>query len=305
MSLEKPSKFLQFFSGAEMNGGEKRSYRFRSFLLNVPERQLFDTDRPVALTPKSFDTLVHLVARAGHLVEKEELMQAVWPGSIVEEANISRAIHDLRKGLGQDKNGNKFIETVPTKGYRFVADVERIAVPLGENRETFPVNAPDELSPDRSELAMHVEGTHLPSATNGNKARSRWIFAGVCIVLAAGLVAAFAVWRNKTGGPTAKDRPISIAVLPFRPINAGERDLTYDLAFANSVIADLSQSKSLNIQPFSTMRTYTDVTQNPIAIGKENGNDYVLESNYLSNGAHLYVTSNLFNVQTGSVDAIF
>src|SRR5215203_3278449 len=128
MSLENPSKFLQFFSGAEMKGCEKRSYRFRSFLLNVPERQLFDADRPVALTPKSFDTLVHLVSRAGHLVEKEELMQAVWPDSVVEEANISRAIHDLRKGLGQDKNGNKFIETVPTKGYRFVVDVTEVEV---------------------------------------------------------------------------------------------------------------------------------------------------------------------------------
>jgi DNA-binding winged helix-turn-helix (wHTH) protein/TolB-like protein/Tfp pilus assembly protein PilF len=288
-----------------MRPEEIHSYRFKSFTLKPLERQLFDGDDRISLAPKAFDLLTLLIDNAGHLVTKEQIMETIWADSFVEEANLARLVHTIRKTLSEDENGNKFIETVPTKGYRFVAEVDRIAVQLGENSENFPVVAPDELSPDRFELAMHGEGTHLPSPTGGNKSRSRWVFAGVCIVLAAGLVAAFAVWRNKTGGPTSKDRPISIAVLPFRPINAGERDLTYDLAFANSVIADLSQSKSLNIQPFSTMRTYTDVTQNPIAIGKENGNDYVLESNYLSNGAHLYVTSNLFNVQTGSVDAIF
>src|SRR5215216_5431740 len=123
MSLENPSKFLHFFSRAEMNGSEKPSYRFKSFLLKVSERQLRDGDISIALTPKSFDTLVYLVERAGHLVEKEELMKAVWPDSFVEDGNLSRTIHDLRRALGQDKNGNKFIETIPTKGYRFVAEL--------------------------------------------------------------------------------------------------------------------------------------------------------------------------------------
>ena len=165
MSLEKPSKFLQFFSGAKMNGSNKRSYRFKSFLLNVSERQLFDADRPVALTPKSFDTLVHLVARAGHLVEKEELMQAVWPDSVVEEANISRAIHDLRKGLGQDKNGNKFIETVPTKGYRFVVDVTEVE----EAKPSLGTSKPDHalLERDRPAPAEPApnSGRHVPQRT--------------------------------------------------------------------------------------------------------------------------------------------
>ncbi|HEX6279055.1 MAG TPA: winged helix-turn-helix domain-containing protein [Pyrinomonadaceae bacterium] len=102
---------------------EDKTYRFKSFLLNVGERQLFNGEAEVQLTPKTFDVLVHLVENAGRLVHKDDLMKAVWPNSFVEEVNIPRSVHHLRRMLGEDNNGCKFIETVPTKGYRFVADV--------------------------------------------------------------------------------------------------------------------------------------------------------------------------------------
>ena len=88
------------------------------------ERQLFDGENEISLTPKTFDVLVYLVENAGRLVHKNDLMEAVWPDSFVEEVNVPRSVHHLRRTLGQDGNGNKFIETVPTKGYRFVAGVQ-------------------------------------------------------------------------------------------------------------------------------------------------------------------------------------
>ena len=132
MSLKNSSNFLRFFSVAEMNGNKTHSYRFKSFILNVAERQLLDADKLIPLTPKSFDTLVYLVERSGHLIEKEELMQSIWTDSFVEEGNLSRTIHDLRRALGQDKKGKTFIETVPTKGYRFVATVNEVREPVSE-----------------------------------------------------------------------------------------------------------------------------------------------------------------------------
>ncbi|MEO6390715.1 MAG: winged helix-turn-helix domain-containing protein [Pyrinomonadaceae bacterium] len=106
-----------------MDGHGKHSFQFKSFLLDVTERQLLRDGQLLPLTPKAFDVLAYMVARAGHLVEKDELIQAVWPDSFVEEANIVRIVHTLRKVLGEDQNGNKFIETVAKKGYRFVAKV--------------------------------------------------------------------------------------------------------------------------------------------------------------------------------------
>jgi DNA-binding winged helix-turn-helix (wHTH) protein/tetratricopeptide (TPR) repeat protein len=126
VSFEKVPSFLVNFFEAEMNDTLACSYRFNSFLLDVNERQLSNRDIHVPLTPKAFDVLAYLVMHGGHLVRKDELMQAVWPDSFVEEVNLARIIHTLRKALGDDGNGNKFIETAPTKGYRFVAKVKEI-----------------------------------------------------------------------------------------------------------------------------------------------------------------------------------
>ncbi len=107
-----------------MDSGTSHDFHFRSFRLCETERLLLKNGDPVPLTPKAFDVLIHLVKNAGHLVEKEKLFQSVWPDSFVEEGNLTRTIHTLRRALGENDNGNKFIETVPTKGYRFVAAVE-------------------------------------------------------------------------------------------------------------------------------------------------------------------------------------
>jgi DNA-binding winged helix-turn-helix (wHTH) protein len=79
--------------------------------------------KPVPITPKVFDLLQVLAQHQGHLLEKEELMRAVWPDAVVEEANLSANISILRKALGDGINGQVLIETVPKRGYRFIAPV--------------------------------------------------------------------------------------------------------------------------------------------------------------------------------------
>ena len=137
MSLENSRDLLLNISGADMKREEIYSYRFKSFTLKPVERQLFDHDRLVSLTPKAFDILTLLIENTGHLVSKEELMEAIWADSFVEEANLARLVHTIRKTLGEDEEGNKLIETVPTKGYRFVAEVEKVTVSPREDQEIF------------------------------------------------------------------------------------------------------------------------------------------------------------------------
>ena len=102
----------------------KLSYIFGAFRVDVVERVLFDEKGPVSLTPKAFDTLLALVEHNGHVLTTEELMAQVWPDSFVEGNNLAQNISTLRKVLGA--GGAKFIETVPKRGYRFVADVKEI-----------------------------------------------------------------------------------------------------------------------------------------------------------------------------------
>jgi len=99
----------------------KRFYLFGIFRIDVTERVLLGENGSVPLTPKAFDTLFALVQNSGRVLSTEELMTQVWPDSFVEENNLAQNISTLRKVLGAD--GGKFIETVPKRGYRFVADV--------------------------------------------------------------------------------------------------------------------------------------------------------------------------------------
>jgi DNA-binding winged helix-turn-helix (wHTH) protein/tetratricopeptide (TPR) repeat protein len=106
---------------------ESRSvYEFGSFRFDPLERLLLRDGKPVQLAPKVFDTLRALIENSGRLVDKEELMSKLWPDTFVEEATLARNISDLRKALGESTGDQKFIETVPKRGYRFTADVKSI-----------------------------------------------------------------------------------------------------------------------------------------------------------------------------------
>jgi DNA-binding winged helix-turn-helix (wHTH) protein len=106
-----------------MSHQPKHLYEFGPFQLNVVERLLLRNREPVSLSPKAFDLLLALVESHGHLLEKDELLRHLWPDMFVEEANLSYNISLIRKALGESGNGQKFIETVPKHGYRFVAEV--------------------------------------------------------------------------------------------------------------------------------------------------------------------------------------
>jgi DNA-binding winged helix-turn-helix (wHTH) protein/Tol biopolymer transport system component len=101
----------------------KPLYEFGPFQLDTDERLLLRAGEVVSLTPKAFDLLLVLVEQPGHLLEKETLLKAVWPDSFVEENNLADNISKLRKALNDGENGQKFIETLPKRGYRFLAEV--------------------------------------------------------------------------------------------------------------------------------------------------------------------------------------
>jgi Tol biopolymer transport system component/DNA-binding winged helix-turn-helix (wHTH) protein len=106
-----------------MSSEPQRLYEFGPFRLDTVERRLLRDGETVPLTPKAFETLVLLVERGGRLVGKDELMKALWSDTIVEESNLTNNVWTLRKALGEDKDGQRYIQTVPKRGYRFTATV--------------------------------------------------------------------------------------------------------------------------------------------------------------------------------------
>jgi TolB-like protein/Tfp pilus assembly protein PilF len=105
---------------------DKRIYRFGRFRFDPSESALICDDRTISLPPKAADTLLLLLGNAGHVVTKEDLLKHVWRNAFVEEGSLTRTISILRKALEDDAEGLECIKTIPTRGYRFSAPVERV-----------------------------------------------------------------------------------------------------------------------------------------------------------------------------------
>lgn len=138
-----------------MKGAANRTYVFGAFRVDARERLLFSETGVIALTPKAFDTLLVLVENSGHVLSKDELMAKVWPDSFVEENNLAQNISALRKALGADRSVQKYIETVPKRGYRFTAEVRENV----ERSEVRPHTRPSrEVPAGGKERPQHEQG---------------------------------------------------------------------------------------------------------------------------------------------------
>lgn len=263
MSLKNSPSFFLNFSERAMNGEGKHFYQFKSFRLDVAERQLLHDNLPVSLTPKAFDVLAVLVERGGHLVEKDEFLRIVWEDSFVEESTVARTVHTLRRVLGEDDE-NKFIETVPKKGYRFVAEVDKVAE-AKETLETVNSNLPvaveksfDRASESESQIPPRAADELIAPAQKKRKYTARIFLVSVgflTVILFVSLLA----FRNQSNASGNSAAPKSIAVLPVKSINPNDRDLIYEFGIAESLILKLSSIKGLTIRPLSAIRKYSQV----------------------------------------------
>ena len=113
--------------------------RFGSFTLDAGARQLLKGRESVHLSPKAFDVLEILVARRPNVVSKEVLLDEVWPGKVVEEANLAMAVGEVRKALGEDSKSPALVVTVARRGYRFAAEAEDMDRPAPlEQKSLYP-----------------------------------------------------------------------------------------------------------------------------------------------------------------------
>jgi Tol biopolymer transport system component/DNA-binding winged helix-turn-helix (wHTH) protein len=141
----------------------KHFYEFSHFRIDPEERVLLHDGKVVPLTPKVFDTLLSLVEHCREVVSKDELMNFVWPNCHVEEGNLTQNISTLRKLLGESPNAPQYIETVPRRGYRFVAPVEEVVIEPHElaiasppAAETAKVNPPIAIRRDVSSVKKSI-----------------------------------------------------------------------------------------------------------------------------------------------------
>lgn len=194
------------------------SYTFGPFRLCPSEHLLLRGEAPIPLAPKTFELLVALVSRSGQLLTRDELMQAIWPDSFVEEINLTVNISLLRKTLGEQPDGRQYIATVPKRGYRFDGAVTEQAKEIVGSKLS-PAPAPAAEQP--LDIGPHVEALTTPPSVsrNGTSARSRWLLRlAAAVVLATGaswLAYRYLISSRAHGtNPSSKSAETTAAVNP-------------------------------------------------------------------------------------------
>lgn len=137
-------------------------YQFGDFTVDADQRVLLREDKPVPTTPKVFDTLLILIEGGGLIVEKEELMNRLWPDTFVEETNLTFNIKELRKCLGDNARSPLYIETVARRGYRFIAIVEEVLSDSGGGTITGRLGTSDS-QPKTAATKLESEAAGSPS----------------------------------------------------------------------------------------------------------------------------------------------
>ena len=137
-----------------MESHNQQIYKFDDFQLDVCERQLFRNGQVIPVPPKVFDTLLVLIENRGRLLTKDFLMQQIWTESFVEESCLTQYIFQLRKALGEDSHGSSYIETIPTRGYRFHAQIENNGEENPLPTASMAQEAYQPVTPSNSEIAI-------------------------------------------------------------------------------------------------------------------------------------------------------
>jgi DNA-binding winged helix-turn-helix (wHTH) protein/tetratricopeptide (TPR) repeat protein len=259
-----------------MSALENPVYRFAGFTLEPAERRLSEAGRPVALTPKVFDTLVLLVERAGHVVSKDELMKLLWPRGYVDESNLTKHIWLIRRALGDGEHDSRFIETVPKLGYRFVA-----LLATGDSQPPPAVMAPP------SEAA--------PAAPAPRRLPRRWRIttAAVVVLLLVGIGWWLALHPHLA--PSSGHRGHSIALVGFSNLSRNPKDAWLAPALSEMLGAELSVADNVQVVPDELVRDASADLSAPAAGGyspptlarlrQRLDADYVISGSYLVAGS--------------------
>jgi DNA-binding winged helix-turn-helix (wHTH) protein/tetratricopeptide (TPR) repeat protein len=276
----------------------RRVYEFGPFRLDPEKPCLWRDGEPVSLTPKAVETLLVLVQQNGNLVEREQLMNAIWPDTFVEDTNLNFNVSMLRKALGTDDSGEQYIKTVPRHGYRFNAEVrevtEQVPALVIEKHTRARVVIEEREFPTEAELAL--ERAALPPAVLPRRNRKVYAAAAAALVLAVVAIAWY--WDRSHTSPAVGAPAIrSIAVFPLKPLRDEEADRMLSLGVTDTLVTKLGGLPSIKVHPVSNPGAAPD----PIEIGRKLNADAVLQATLQRTDSRIRINARLLRVVDGSL----
>jgi TolB-like protein/DNA-binding winged helix-turn-helix (wHTH) protein len=255
--------------------------------LDPAKRTLSRANSAVSLTPKAFDVLLVLAQNPNRLITKEELLQAVWGDTFVEEGNLTQYISHLRKALDDNSEDPRLIATIARKGYQFTADVT-----VAEAAATTKQAATSR--PDTRPALETPAGELVPTV------RKRW--RGVAILAASTVIlalVAYASWRHFAGTTSPRSEKIMLAVLPFANLTGDSNKEYLADGLTEETISQLGRlnPEQLGVIARTSVMGYKHKDTRLDQIGRDLSVQYVLENSLRENGDYLRLTAQLIQVK--------
>ncbi|MGC1416429.1 MAG: tetratricopeptide repeat protein [Candidatus Acidiferrum sp.] len=262
--------------------------------MDSAKRTLSRADSSISLTPKAFDVLLFLVQNPNRLVTKEELLQAVWGNTIVEEGNLTQYISHLRRALGDNSEDARLIVTIARKGYQFTADVT-----VAEAADTAK-QAADRVLITESLRAETQPFPGLPANAAAPKARWRWwktalVLASAVILVGAGYMS----WRHFRDITPPKPQKIMLAVLPFENLTGDPNKEYLADGLTEETISQLGRlnPEQLGVIARTSVMGYKHKDERLDQIGRDLSVQYVFENSLRESGDHMRLTAQLIQVK--------
>ena len=279
-------------------------YAFGDFVLERSQQRVRRRDGSnLNLTPRLFSALLLFVENAGDLLDKDALMVALWPGVVVEENSLSQVISGLRRALADDTLGSRYIETVPRRGFRFIAPVTLLSDAV--TPETLSGADPAGLLlptplPQTEAVAEPDSAPH--TGTGGRRAsdKRRWLRLALAASAVMG-IASVGWWASRREPTPGSAAPLpALAVLPFKPLVVAARDELLEVGMADSLIARLSTVPGLVVRSVGSVRRYAGVDQDPVRAARELDVAWIVDGSLQRSGDQLRVTARLLRGSDGA-----
>jgi TolB-like protein/DNA-binding winged helix-turn-helix (wHTH) protein/tetratricopeptide (TPR) repeat protein len=290
-----------------ITNGVRRFYEFGPFRFDLNRHRLLRDGEVVPLSPKAIQTLTLLLQNPGKLLEREAMMQAVWPDVTVEDANLTVAISQLRKALDHNGDAAEFIETIPRLGYRFVADICEVIeepAPLileGRTRSQPIKPVADNGKRNRTTTAppeLQAKISLLPEQRPFLRThRSVIVALALCLTIAAAAVA----YRLVKSSSSASANISSVAVLPLKNLTGDPNAEYFSDGISESIISELSKVPELKVISRPSAFYFKGKEIDPTEAGRRLGVGGIVEGSLLKTKDRIRVQLRLVATTDGHI----
>jgi TolB-like protein/DNA-binding winged helix-turn-helix (wHTH) protein len=267
--------------------------RFSIFEFDAETGELWKAGRRIRLQEQARQVLQQLLERPGELVTRDELRRMLWPeDTFVDfETGLNVVINKIRHALDDSASTPRFIETLPRRGYRFIAPITLLTpMPAQAPAPGSNANVPGAGPPD-----FRAQGPG-PAVSDFQRAAwsSRWVVAASVLVL--GVIAVFFLSRQAAGRSNASDTIHALAVIPFENLSADDSQNYLVDGITEALTTDLGSIHALRVVPRQSMKRYRGTTKSIGTIGRELEVDTIVQGSVLRSGDRVRLAVELIDV---------